>query len=181
MPIFSCIVARAPWPQGAPWARFDAKLGCNVFPAPRGSEIATPLASLLCASDMGKTYRAPVGMRLISEKMYLHYLEGATYCEEKRVSAQNERCGRKLEQDDTEFDFVTLGFTNCRAEKEALAENEVEVPDEQEHVVSLIEPPPKRKDAAKKNSSHKKQRAGALEGGAGAEGEDDLMEYDVVA
>ncbi|KAJ6568902.1 hypothetical protein B0H19DRAFT_1065681 [Mycena capillaripes] len=98
------------WPQGAPWARFDAKPGCNVFPAPRGSEIATPLALLLCASDMGKTYRAP----------------GATCCEEKRVSAQNERCGRKLEQDDTEFDFVTLGFTNWRAEKEALAENEVE-------------------------------------------------------
>ncbi|KAJ6564342.1 hypothetical protein B0H19DRAFT_1258798 [Mycena capillaripes] len=168
-------------PQGAPWARFDANLGRNVFPAPRGSEIATPLIWLLRAPDMGEVYRAPAGMRLISEKMYLHYLEGTAYREEKRVSAQNERRGKKLEQDDAEFDFVTPGFTNRRAEEEALAENEVEVPDEQEHAVPLIEPPPKRKDAAKKNSSRKKQKGGASEGGAGAEGEDDLMEQDVVA
>jgi hypothetical protein len=119
-------------------------------------------------------------MRLISEKMYLHYLEGAAYREEKRVSAQNERRGKKSEQDDAEFDFVTPGFTNRRAEEEANVDNEIEVPDQFASAVPVIEPPPKRKDGSKKTSSRKKPKAVASAGGSGQEGEEDMMEQDAV-
>ncbi|KAJ7258309.1 hypothetical protein C8J57DRAFT_1234485 [Mycena rebaudengoi] len=110
-------------PQGAPWARWDVNLLRNVLPPPRGQEIATPQSWMLRASDMGETSKAPTGMRLITEKMYLHYLEGAAYREEKRVTAQNERRGKKANKElDDEFAFITPGFADRRAEEESYIE-----------------------------------------------------------
>ncbi|KAJ7269041.1 hypothetical protein C8J57DRAFT_1212626 [Mycena rebaudengoi] len=177
-------------PQGAPWARWDVNLLRNVLPPPRGQEIATPQSWMLRASDMGETYKAPTGMRLITEKMYLHYLEGAAYREEKRVTAQNERRGKKADKElDDEFAFITPGFADRRAEEESYIEehhtgdarNPTPEREEETPPVDAVNPTASGSGPAKRKTSGGKSKAKRAKVGASDEGmevEQDGMEED---